>query len=122
MKQLFLFLVAVLLFPRLSAAETGVVEFDSSPEGKKRYLAQPYYSWGRGKFPVKPGQRGRIVSLTNTRTKYVFFLFGDEESNGAWHPTRIWSLSSSARHLRWCLRLAAPADNCTWPPLPRQSS
>lgn len=86
MKQLFLFLAAVLLFPRLSAADTGVVEFDSSPEGRKRYLAQPYYSWGRGKFPVKPGQRGRIVSLTNTRTKYVFFLFGNEESNGAWHP------------------------------------
>ena len=85
-KTLFAVSFAVALLPLLRSATVNVVDFDSSEEGKKRYLSQPYYWWGKGKFPVKPGQRGRIVSLTNERTKYVFFLFGDEESDGSWHP------------------------------------
>jgi len=86
MKTLSALSFAVTLFPVLCGAAVNVVEFDSSPEGKARYLSQPYYWWGRGKFPVKPGERGRIVSLTNARAKYVFFLFGREDADGAWHP------------------------------------
>lgn len=86
MKTLLAVTFAVALAPFLRSATVNVVDFDSSEEGKQRYLAQPYYWWSKGKFPVKPGQKGSVVSLTNERTKYVFFLFGNEESDGAWHP------------------------------------
>ena len=86
MKTLLTFTFAIALAPFLRSASVNVVDFDSTDEGKQRYLSQPYYWWRKGLFPVKPGQKGSIVSLTNERTKYVFFLFGNVESDGKWHP------------------------------------
>lgn len=62
------------------------LDFDSTPEAQKRYLAQPYSWWGRGKYPVKKDERGKIVVLSNSRTRYVFFLFGKYNSKGEWFP------------------------------------
>lgn len=86
MKKIILLLC--LLSAVLSGKEVTVqrLSFDSSPEGKKRYLAQPYTWWGRGQFPVKSDEKGEIITLTNNRTRYVFFIFGKVAKDGTWTP------------------------------------
>lgn len=88
MKTLFI-PVLLLAFVFSAAAEVSVnqLDFDCTPEAKKRYVAQPYSWWGRGLYPVKKDEQGKIITLTNSRTRYVFFLFGKVNAKGEWFPT-----------------------------------
>ena len=82
--------IILLLFTVLTLCGSEVtvkrLAFDSTPEGKKRYFSQPHTWWSKGKYPVKADEKGEIITLTNNRTRYVFFIFGKVAKDGTWTP------------------------------------
>ena len=87
MKKIFI-LVSFFALLVCQASDVAItqLDFDSTPAAKKRYLAQPYSWWGRGQYPVKNDEFGKIITLTNSRTRYVFFFFGKKNVKGEWFP------------------------------------
>ncbi|NLF92641.1 MAG: hypothetical protein GX564_02040 [Oligosphaeraceae bacterium] len=81
-------LLCLLLLGTLQAAEITAtrLDFRADEQSRLRFLAQPVTWWGRNQYPVKPGERGTVLTLANPRVKYAFMLLGREDADGAWFP------------------------------------
>lgn len=81
-------LCLLLLQGTLRAAEITVsrLDFRADEQSRQRFLAQPITWWGRNQYPVKPGERGAVLTLANPRIKYAFMLLGREDADGSWFP------------------------------------